>query len=153
MAVWASAGPPGSRAWSFPTCLGSLTPRCRRTARACRCPSCCLPHIKTRSAHQSGDFGAQYLACVYPCQTLRPPPCECRRMTRGQDGALLLSCAALSSATPYRFIPALSLITLSALANTLGGIVRPICFCALQGQNRRHPAFRPSPNRFRGDDI
>src|SRR5262245_59387999 len=71
MAVWASAGPPGSRAWSFPTCLGSLTPRCRRTARACRCPSCCLPHIKTRSAHRSGDFGALYLACVYPCQTLR----------------------------------------------------------------------------------
>ncbi len=66
--VWASAGPPGSRAWSFHTCLGSLTPRCRRTARAYRCPSCCLPHIKTRSAHRSGDFGAPYLACVYPCQ-------------------------------------------------------------------------------------
>src|SRR5215831_13813296 len=130
MAVWASAGPPGSRAWSFPTCLGSLTPRCRRTARACRCPSCCLPHIKTRSAHRSGDFGALYLACVYPCQTLRPRPCECRRMTRGQDGALLLSCAALSSAPPFRFIPALSLLTLSALASTLGGIVRPICFAA-----------------------
>jgi hypothetical protein len=32
--VRASAGPPGSRAWSFHTCLGSLTPRCRRTARA-----------------------------------------------------------------------------------------------------------------------
>ena len=39
-------------------------------------------------------------------------------MTRGQNGALLLSCAALSSATPYRFIPALSLITLSARAST-----------------------------------
>jgi hypothetical protein len=35
-------------------------------------------------------------------------------MTRSQNGALLLSCAALSSATPCRFIPALSLITLSA---------------------------------------
>src|SRR4030095_4821367 len=66
--VRASAGPPGSRAWSFPTCLGSLTPRCRRTARAYRCPSCCLPRIKTRSAHRSGDFGAPYLACAYPCQ-------------------------------------------------------------------------------------
>ena len=66
--VWASAGPPGSRAWSFHTCLGSLTPRCRRTARAYRCPSCCLPRIKTRSAHRSGDFGAPYLACAYPCQ-------------------------------------------------------------------------------------
>jgi hypothetical protein len=63
-----SAGPPGSRAWSFPTCLGSLTPRCQRTARACRCPSYSLPRIKTRSAHRSGDFGAPYLACGYPCQ-------------------------------------------------------------------------------------
>src|SRR5947199_10741195 len=53
-------------------------------------------------------------------------------MTRSQDGALLLSCAALSSATPYRFIPALSLITLSALANTFGGIVRPICLAAFR---------------------
>ena len=33
-----------------------------------RCPSCCLPHIKTRSARRSGDFGAQWLACVCPCQ-------------------------------------------------------------------------------------
>src|SRR5437867_3422698 len=32
--MWAPAGPPGSRPWSFPTCLGSLTPRCQRTARA-----------------------------------------------------------------------------------------------------------------------
>src|SRR4029434_11022235 len=45
--------------------------------------------------------------CV-PLSTLRPHPYEPRRMTRGQNGALLLSCAALSSATPYRFIPALS---------------------------------------------
>ena len=40
-------------------------------------------------------------------------------MTRSQDGALLLSCAALSSATQCRFIPALSLMTLSALTSTL----------------------------------
>src|SRR5215467_1011755 len=122
MAVWASAGPPDSRAWSFHTCLGSLTPRCQRTARAIRCPSCCLPHIKTRSAHRSGDFGAQYLACV-PLSTLHPHPYECRCMTRSQNGALLLSCAALSSATPYRFIPALSLINPS-VRQDVGGMVR-----------------------------
>jgi predicted DNA-binding antitoxin AbrB/MazE fold protein len=40
-------------------------------------------------------------------------------MTRSQNGALLLSCAALSSATPCRFIPALSLITLSARTSTI----------------------------------
>src|SRR4029453_630424 len=42
--------------------------------------------------------------CV-PLSTLRPHPYEPRRMTRGQNGALLLSCAALSSATPCRFNP------------------------------------------------
>src|SRR5207253_2256142 len=29
--------------------------------------SCCLPHVMTRSARRSVDFGAQWLACVYPC--------------------------------------------------------------------------------------
>ena len=24
--------------------------------------------VRTRSARRSGDFGAQYLACVFPCQ-------------------------------------------------------------------------------------
>jgi hypothetical protein len=36
----------------------------------------------------------------------RPHPYGCRRMARGQDGSPLLSCAALSPATPNRFIPA-----------------------------------------------
>ena len=76
--------------------------------RFCRCPSCGLPPVRTRSARRSGDFGAQWLACVHPCLLLHPRPHGRRRQTRGQDGALLLSCAALSSATPCRFIPALS---------------------------------------------
>ena len=46
--------------------------------------------------------------CI-PLSTLRPWCYHHRRMTRGQDGSLFLSCAALSSATPCRFIPALSL--------------------------------------------
>lgn len=28
--------------------------------------TCGLPHVRTRSARGSGDFGGQYLACVYP---------------------------------------------------------------------------------------
>src|SRR5208282_6657841 len=43
-----------------------------------------------------------------PLSTLHPHPYGCWRMTRGQGGSLILSCAALSSATPGRFIPALS---------------------------------------------
>src|SRR5216683_964147 len=41
--------------------------------------------------------------CV-PLSTLRPRPCGRRRMTRGQDGSLFLSCAALASATPCRIL-------------------------------------------------
>jgi len=29
---------------------------------------CCLPYRFTRSAPRTGDFGAQWLACVFPCQ-------------------------------------------------------------------------------------
>src|SRR5437870_3170832 len=72
-------------------------------------PSCGLPPVRRGSARRSGAFGVQWLAYVYPCLLLHPRPCGRRRQTRGQDGALLLSCAALSSATPCRFIPALSL--------------------------------------------
>src|SRR6266705_4661120 len=43
-----------------------------------------------------------------PLPTLRLRPCGHRRMTEGQGGSLDLSCAALASATPCRFIPALT---------------------------------------------
>ena len=51
--------------------------------------------------------------CI-PLSTLRPWCYHHRRMTRGQDGSLFLSRAALSSATPCRFIPALSPIPFSS---------------------------------------
>jgi hypothetical protein len=41
-----------------------------------------------------------------PLSTLRWPPRGWPRMTRGQDGSLLLSCVTLSFTTPRRFIPA-----------------------------------------------
>ena len=47
-----------------------------------------------------------------PLSTLHPRCRHRRRMTRGQDGSLLLHCGALSSPTPCRFIPALSLCPL-----------------------------------------
>jgi len=55
------------------------------------------------------DFAAQYPACLCPCRTLRLPPYGDLRMTRGQDGSLLLSCRTLSFPIPCRFIPALTL--------------------------------------------
>jgi hypothetical protein len=48
------------------------------------------------------------ISCNQPVP-LAPRCCHRRRMTRSQDGSLALSCTALSSATPCRFIPALSL--------------------------------------------
>jgi hypothetical protein len=41
-----------------------------------------------------------------PLSTLHAQPCDCPRMTRGQVGSLLLTCATLTFATPRRFIPA-----------------------------------------------
>ena len=52
-----------------------------------------------------------------------PKALRSRRMTRGQDGSLALSCTALSSATPCRFIPALTpspLLDLAIMLATAG---------------------------------
>ena len=52
------------------------------------------------------DFAAQYPACLCPCQRFACHLAANTRMTRGQDGSLLLSCRTLSFLTPCRFIPA-----------------------------------------------
>ncbi len=52
----------------------------------------------------------------FPLSTLRPSNHENRRMTRGQTGSLFLVCAALSSATFIRLLPALSLSPLHSPA-------------------------------------
>src|SRR5262245_31996276 len=53
-------------------------------------------------------FEAQSPGPPIPLSTLRAPPHDVTRKTRGQDGfAVLLSCRALSSPTTCRFIPAL----------------------------------------------
>ncbi len=65
-------GSPGSRVWSFHTCTGSQTPPHRGTTRhvaSCRV----LPStVRTAWARESGDFGAQYPACVYPLAHATP---------------------------------------------------------------------------------
>jgi hypothetical protein len=99
----------------FPDMLRVLDSAASKDSSRWRCPSCGLPLVRTRSARRSGDFGARYLACLYPCLMLHLRPRGRRRQTRGQDGSLLLSCVALSSTTPCRFIPALSLTPRSSL--------------------------------------
>jgi hypothetical protein len=48
---------------------------------------CCLPPRTTRSASRMGDFGAQWLACVFPCQLPHVWPRGYPHMTRGHNGA------------------------------------------------------------------
>jgi hypothetical protein len=47
----------------------------------------CLPPRTTRSASRMGDFGAQWLACVFPCQLHHVQPHGYPHMTRGHNGA------------------------------------------------------------------
>ena len=67
---------------------------------------CCLPPCGTTSALWSRLFRSSIPGLHVPLSTLRLQPCDCKRMTRGQDGSLLLSCVTLSFTTPRRFIPA-----------------------------------------------
>lgn len=67
----------------------------------------------TRPAPRRIDFGAPYPAYVFPFPTtLRCCPYGFQRMVRGHDGSLLLSCGALTSPNPCRFIPATRLVHL-----------------------------------------
>ena len=93
---------------SFQACSGSLTPRRCKTARVDVVLHMAFPLIARGRHAGSGDFAAQWLACLCPCRTLHPRPLGRGRMTRGLVGSLFLTSMALSSATPCRRIPALS---------------------------------------------
>jgi hypothetical protein len=73
--------------------------------------TCCLPHYRTRSTHESGDCGAQYTqpACTsHRCYTHEVAIIG----VRIEDSVcewLILHRRTLSFLTPNRFIPALSL--------------------------------------------
>ena len=78
----ATAGPPGSRAWSFHACHGVLRLRgsvVRILAFIGAHRSCCLPPRLTASASLVRLSRTQYPACMCPCQRfnvhrLRGPP-------------------------------------------------------------------------------
>jgi len=46
-----------------------------------------LPSPSFHKVGRMGDFGALWLACVFPCRTLHVQPRGCPRMTWGRDGA------------------------------------------------------------------
>ena len=72
---------------------------------------------RTSQGRRTGvvDFGAQWLACVYPLPMLHPPCCHDQRTGRGQSYWLGLLCRTLSFSVPSRFIPALSIEQASTL--------------------------------------
>src|SRR2546423_8994852 len=71
-----------------------------------RIPQCGLPSLETGSALRSRLFRSSIPCLHVPLSTLRWQPCGWPRMTRGQDGSLLLSRMTLSFTPPRRFIPA-----------------------------------------------
>jgi len=64
----ASTGSPGSRAWSFHACPGSLT--AQSPLDACDGASCgvAFRHVSRRRHSDRDYFAAQYPACMCPCQ-------------------------------------------------------------------------------------
>lgn len=90
-------------------CTGSATPPCRSFAGQITQTGVLPSQATTRSAHGSGDFGAQWLACLnlWPMRHL---PCDHgRRTVRGRGGWLSLPRRTLAFPTPSRLIPALSM--------------------------------------------
>ena len=70
----------------FQNVLGSLTTPGPAFARDCRCRRCCLPTTAKGSAPECKVFEAQSPSPSMPLSTLRLPPHDVRRKTRGQDG-------------------------------------------------------------------
>ena len=56
-------GSPGSRVWNVRACTGSQTPPYSPAPGRLRYSQYCRLRVRTGSAHRSGDFGAQWLAC------------------------------------------------------------------------------------------
>jgi len=96
---------PGSHACCCVACPGSQTTGDSSGPRADGPADVAFPcYLSGRHLHPS--FRSSIPGPPVPLFTLRRPPRDHRRKTRGQDGSLSLSCRALSSPTTYRFIPA-----------------------------------------------
>ena len=98
--------PPGSRTGRF-LCVRGVFDSAGSRGGLALCPcSFRLPLLATRQASRLRFFEAPYPSPPMPLVTLRMPPRDDTRKTRGQDGLLLLSCRTLSFPTTGRFIPA-----------------------------------------------
>ena len=99
-------GSPGSRAWSFHACQGSRTAQSPAGTRATVSADIAFRMWELRRHSDFRDFRGS-MACLHvPLSTLHVQPCDCPRMTRGQDGSLGLACVTFTFTTPRRFTPA-----------------------------------------------
>ena len=97
---------PGSRTCRF-LCVRGVFDYAGSRCGLALCPcSFRLPLLATRPASRLRFFEAQYPSPPMPLFTLRMPPRDDTRKTRGQDCLLFLSCRTLSFPTTCRFIPA-----------------------------------------------
>jgi hypothetical protein len=96
---------PGSRACCFPACSGSQTTGDSACPRDDGQADVAFP-CNGSGRHLHLNFRSSIPGPPVPLFTLRRPPRDYRRKTRGQGGSLLLSCRTLSFPTTCRFIPA-----------------------------------------------
>jgi hypothetical protein len=126
--------PPGSRAWRLRACTWFSDPAgSDDDSRKCR-RRCCLPLPMTASAPRPIAFTRlNSPACAYPYRRLAATLAGSRRTARGHRGSLFLRRRALSSPSPDRFIPALSIGT----ALDLPVAARALQSATSASQNRR----------------
>ena len=95
---------PSSCTSDFPTCSGSPTAQDHSRTRVLRPVVCSLPPWGTASASRICKFRGSMAGLTVPLSTLRNLPRDKPRMTRGQDGSLLLSCIGLSPTITCQFV-------------------------------------------------
>ena len=113
-------GSPGSRAWRFRTCPGSLTARGPPTTRDNAAGGVAFRHLDSVGTPKLHISWLNSPACTCPCQRFADALTGRRRMTRGRRGSLPLRRRALPSPPPCRFIPALPQVHAGGGLNHLG---------------------------------
>ena len=96
-----------------------------------RTRDCALAYIAFRIGVQRrhpgfNHFAVQWLACRCPLSTLRYTPRDEQRMTRGQDGSLLLSCIGLSPTITCQFVLAHTPLFVLSRLSPGDSLFRPI---------------------------
>jgi len=134
----ASAGSPGSRAWSSNACFGSSTPRGRASLAHIAMTRCCLPDCLMPSAPRNARFRSSIpslqiplsiasgaisrLSVTWLCPTLQVRPRDRPRTAQGQGGSPAFPVRLFRFSTP---MPVYRCPGTSACATSSGEAVPP----------------------------